>query len=214
VSHDLRAPLRAILGFCRAITTDLGERLGETGRGQFDRVVANAQRMSALIDGMLALARVTRTPVAMRPLDLSGLARDVARELAAADPARTVEVVIHDGLTAKGDPTLVRAVVTNLMANAWKFTAKRAAARIEVGSAPAESGPRAFFVRDNGAGFDVKHAQHLFGAFRRLHREEDFAGHGIGLATVERIVTRHGGRVWAEGKVDDGAVFYFTLPEA
>src|SRR5689334_541974 len=159
VSHDLRAPLRAILGYCKMINTDVGDRLGETGRGQFDRVVANAQRMSALIDGMLSLARVTRAPAMLSGVDVTAIARDVARELAAAEPARTVDVVIHDGLTAKGDPTLVRAVITNLMANAWKFTSKRAAARIELGGGDAEGGQRMFFVKDNGAGFDVKHAQ-------------------------------------------------------
>lgn len=212
VSHDLRAPLRGITSFCEIIASDLGDRLGDDGHRYFERILGNARRMAELIDAMLALARVTNAPYAAAVLDLGRIAREVGDELAATEPTRAVELVIHDGLAAKGDPTLVRAAITNLVSNAWKFTSTRASARIEIGAAGVEAGHRVFFVRDNGVGFDMRHAQNLFGVFRRLHADAEFPGHGVGLATVERIVTRHGGRVWAEACVNEGATFYFTLP--
>jgi light-regulated signal transduction histidine kinase (bacteriophytochrome) len=145
-------------------------------------------------------------------VDLSLVAREVAAELATGEPARTVDLAIHDGLVVKGDPALLRAAITNLMSNAWKFTSKRSAARIEVGGAGSEGEHRVIFVRDNGAGFDMANASKLFGAFLRLHTYAEFPGHGVGLATVERIATRHGGRVWAEARVNEGATFYLALP--
>lgn len=215
VSHDLRAPLRAITGFCDVVTTDLADRLGAEGRGYFDRIVKNAHRMSNLIDAMLRLARVTSAQLDRREIALDRLGREIVDEISAAQPDRTVDIVIHDGLRASGDPTLVRAVLTNLLSNAWKFTSKRPEARIELGARTTEdANGRVFFVRDNGAGFDMQYAQELFGVSRRLHDEAEFPGHGIGLATVERIVARHGGRVWADARVGEGATFYFTLPDA
>jgi signal transduction histidine kinase len=212
LSHDLRAPLRAIIGFSEALVEDAAHSLGNSGRHQLQRVVGNARRMSELIDGMLGLARITRTPITPAELDLGCFARDAIADLVAVDPTRSVDVVVHDDLRARGDAALIRAVVTNLVSNAWKFTSKRAAARIEVGTAGSSGAHRIFLVRDNGAGFDMAHARDLFGAFRRLHREEEFPGHGIGLATVERILARHDGRIWAESRPDQGATFYFTLP--
>jgi light-regulated signal transduction histidine kinase (bacteriophytochrome) len=146
------------------------------------------------------------------PVDLSAIAEEVGRDVRASTPERSAEFVIHMGLRAMGDPALLRAVMTNLFENAWKFTAKRAKARIEFGQRAVESGRPVFFVRDNGAGFDMKYAAKLFGAFQRLHQQEDFPGTGVGLATVQRIVIRHGGRIWAEAHPDQGATFFFTLP--
>jgi signal transduction histidine kinase len=158
---------------------------------------------------MLVLGRALDGELARAPVDLTALARELGDELREAEPRRAVELVVHDGLAAVGDPVLLRAALANLLGNAWKFTARRPRARVEVGRAGA-----AFFVRDDGAGFDMAHVGKLFGAFQRLHREDQFPGTGVGLATVERIVSRHGGRIWAEGRPDEGATFYFTLPEA
>ncbi len=212
VSHDLRAPLRALDGFSAALNEDYGDRLDDQGRNHLARIRSAAQRMGDLIDGLLALARVARGQLKKGSIDLTQIAREVGAELARADPRPLGEVVfsVEEGLTASGDLRLVRAVLENLLGNAWKFTRKRADARVEVGVSE-RGGERVFFVRDNGAGFDMSVAANLFGAFQRLHAPTDFEGHGIGLATVERIVRRHGGRVWAEGAVGAGATFYFTL---
>lgn len=214
VSHDLRAPLRAISGFSHALAEDCADALGDAGREHLERVQAGVRRMGELIDGMLALSRVMKVELRRTEVDLSALADDVGREVRDAEPGRRAEFVIHLGLRATADPVLVRALLTNLIGNAWKFTAKRAQARIEVGQRGEERGQPVFFVRDNGAGFDMAHAQKLFGVFQRLHRQEEFPGTGVGLATVQRIVTRHGGRIWAEGRPDEGATFFFTLPGA
>ena len=212
VSHDLRAPLRALDGFSQILLDDYGERLDDEGRSHLERIRAADQHMGALIDALLELSRLSRGELSRERLDISALARGVATELAEAAPGRAVEVAIADGLEAEADRDLVRALLANLLGNAWKFTARHEAARIEVGAEDA-GGERAFYVRDDGAGFDMAYADKLFGAFQRLHSPGEFEGLGIGLATVQRIVRRHGGRVWAEGAVEKGATFWFTLPE-
>jgi PAS domain S-box-containing protein len=211
VSHDLRAPLRAIDGFSQALLEDCGDRLDEQGRDHLRRVRAATQRMAQLIDDMLTLSRVTRAELRREIVDLSKLAEEIAAELRRADPDRTAEVEIEPGLVAAGDPRLLRVLVVNLLSNAWKFTAGSEPARIELGRCPTSADGRGFFVRDNGAGFDMTYANKLFAPFQRLHRQSEFPGTGVGLAIVQRIVHRHGGRVWAEGAVGRGATFYFTL---
>lgn len=212
VSHDLRAPLRAIDGFSRIVLRDELPALSERGRENLQRVRAATQRMAGLIDDLLRLSRTARTGFRRVPLDLAALAREIATELAVAEPGRRVIWHIAPALTARADPGLIRAVLENLLGNAWKFTSHRPEAAIEfarLGSLAED----AFYVRDNGAGFDPRYADKLFGAFQRLHAAEEFPGTGIGLATVQRIIQRHGGRVWAEGAVEAGATFYFTLPD-
>ena len=210
VSHDLRAPLRSIDGFSQAVLEDCGPSLDDQGRKNLERVRAASQRMGQLIDDLLGLSRLTRAEIRVERINLSDLARRVAEDIGRSQPGRAVELSIQDGLVAEADPRLLRVALDNLLRNAWKFTAKRSGARIEVGSNQ-ENGTPAFFVRDNGAGFDMRYAGKLFGAFQRLHSAAEFEGTGIGLATVQRVVRRHGGRVWAEGAVDKGATFYFTL---
>jgi signal transduction histidine kinase len=210
VSHDLRAPLRAIDGFSKVLLSSHAKSLDDRGRHYLDRVRAATQRMSELIDDLLGLARVGRQELVRREVDVSALAARVAAELARRDTERAVRVEIAPGLCAHADPQLLAIVLENLMGNAWKFTGKAAEARIEVGQ-DGNGGGRAFHVRDNGAGFDMAYADKLFGAFQRLHLDTDFEGTGIGLVTVQRIVTRHGGQIWAEGAVGKGATVYFTL---
>ncbi len=211
VSHDLRAPLRAIDGFSQALLEDYADRLDGEGKDHLRRVRAAAQRMAGLIDALLTLARVTRAEMRREPVDLSALARAIAAELQRQAPERQAEFVVADGLCVEGDSRLLQAALENLLGNAWKFTSKCRNARIEFGIARQLNGQRAYVVRDNGAGFDITYADKLFGAFQRLHAMSEFGGTGIGLATVQRIIHRHGGRVWAEGAVDQGAAFYFTL---
>ncbi len=219
VSHDLRAPLRTIDGFSRILLDDYRDTLDADGRDYLERVRLASQHMGHLIDDLLNLSRVTRSVLSRERVDLSSLASGVARDLRQADPGRDVEFVIEEGVTAWGDSRLLLLVLENLLGNAWKFTSKKPRATIEFGST---TGPvpgsasgavtgRIFYVRDDGAGFNMDYASKLFGAFQRLHRARDFEGTGIGLATVQRIVHRHGGRVWAEGEVGKGATFYFTL---
>lgn len=210
VSHDLRAPLRSIQGFGSILRKSCGDTLGPADRETLNRILAATSRMDQLIEGLLNLSRLTRAELRREPVDLSVFARDVVEELRQGNGARDVECVIPDRLTAAGDPTLLRLVLQNLFGNAWKFTRKRERARIEFGVTE-ESGERAYFVKDNGAGFDMGHAEKLFRPFQRLHPAADFPGIGIGLATVQRIVDRHGGRVWAAGTPDRGATIYFTL---
>jgi light-regulated signal transduction histidine kinase (bacteriophytochrome) len=214
VSHDLRAPLRAVSAFSDILADDFSESLGGEGQGHLERVRAGARRMGELIDAMLSLSRVAKTGLSRVPVDLSALADEVSREVSEADAGRSAEFLIHQGLRVVGDPALLRAVVTNLLGNAWKFTSSRPTARIEFGRRGEDEGHGVFFVRDNGAGFDMRYASKLFGAFQRLHRQDEFPGTGIGLATVHRIVSQHGGRVWAEGRPGEGATFFFTLPPA
>ena len=214
VSHDLRAPLRSIDGFSLALVEDYAPQLDEPARDYLNRIRAAAQRMGELIDALLILSRVTRAELRRLPLNLSALAEAVAAELRQREPGHAVELTIAPGLTAEGDPSLVRNVLENLLSNAWKFTAGCHPARIEFGRLPDDGvgdGP-VFFVRDNGAGFDMTYADRLFGAFQRLHDQRTFKGTGVGLATVQRIILRHGGRVWGEAQVGAGATFYFTLP--
>ena len=194
VSHDLRAPLRSIDGFSQILLEDYATQLDEAGRESLHRVRAASQRMGTLIDDLLKLARVTRAEIRTEDVDLSGMARDIAAELERATPERKVEFAIAPGLKARGDTRLLRVVLDNLLRNSWKYTSKRPAPRVEFRSADANGG-QAFMVRDNGAGFDMKYADKLFGVFQRLHSAADFEGTGIGLATVRRIINRHGGRI-------------------
>jgi len=210
VSHDLRAPLRSIDGFSQILLEDYATRLDEAGRESLHRVRAASQRMGTLIDDLLKLARVTRAEMRTEVVDLSGMARDIAAELQRTTPERQVEFAIAPGLKARGDARLLRVALDNLFRNSWKYTAKQPGPRVEFASVDANGG-QAFMVRDNGAGFDMKYADKLFGVFQRLHSAADFEGTGVGLATVRRIINRHGGRIWAEGAVDQGATFYFTL---
>ena len=210
VSHDLRAPLRSIDGFSLALAEDYGDKLDAQGKNHIERVRAATQRMGMLIDDMLNLSRVTRAEMRRERVDLSAMAQSVASELRKTDERRRVEWVIADGLEATGDPRLLRVVLDNLMGNAWKYTSKHPQARIEFGKA-AQNGGFAYFVKDDGAGFDAQYSQRLFGAFQRLHGMNEFPGTGVGLATVQRIVNRHGGKVWAEAAVEKGATFYFSL---
>ena len=210
VSHDLRAPLRAIDGFSKALIEDCADKLDGAGLQHLDRVRAAAQRMGELIDDMLQLSRVTRLDITRRQVDLSSLAREVAGDLRRQEPDRVVEIKIDDSLVAEADARLLRIVLENLLGNAWKFTRKVEAARIEFGASDGDE--FVCFVRDNGAGFDMRYAEKLFRPFQRLHTEADFPGTGIGLATIHRVIERHGGRVWAESVIGKGATFFFSLP--
>lgn len=210
VSHDLRAPLRGIDGWSLALLQDYGPKLDDGARQYLNRVRSETQRMGQLIDATLQLCRVTRDEMKSEKVDLTALANVIAARLREAEPQRAIEFIIAPGLTAKGDPRLLEIALTNLLGNAVKFTGKRDKARIEFGSGEKESKP-AFYVRDNGVGFDMAYAGNLFGAFQRLHKVSEFPGTGIGLAMVQRVVARHGGRVWAEGQVDHGATLWFTL---
>jgi light-regulated signal transduction histidine kinase (bacteriophytochrome) len=211
VSHDLRAPLRSIDGFSQAVVEDAGPVLDEESRGHLDRIRNATRRMGELIDDLLALSKVTRAEMKRERVDVSEISAQIVAELARHAPTRQVAVTIAPGLSATGDPQLVRLALQNLIENAWKFTGRREPAIIEVGLTKDTDGTAAFYVRDNGAGYDQNFATKLFGPFQRLHPLSEFPGSGIGLATVQRIVHRHGGHVWAEGKIDAGACFYFTL---
>jgi signal transduction histidine kinase len=213
VSHDLRAPLRSIDGFSQALLEDCADALNEQGAGYLKRVRANAQRMAELIDDLLELARLGRGDLNRNRVNLSEIGHAVATDLRKTDPNRHVEVHIQDDLVVDADRRLVQILLENLLGNAWKFTANVAKATIQVGVDYAD-GRAVYFVRDNGAGFDMTYVDKLFRPFQRLHGDGDFPGTGIGLATVRRIVDRHGGRVWAEGAVGAGATVYFTLPES
>jgi signal transduction histidine kinase len=210
VSHDLRAPLRGIDGWTLAFLEDYAHRLDDQGRTYLERVRTETQHMGQLIDDMLSLSRVGRAEMQREPVDLTALARGIAGRLRETGPERLVEFVIQEGLTAVGDPRLLEIALSNLLDNAWKFTGKLSRGVIEFGRVP-QAGEPVFFVRDNGTGFDMAYAPKLFGAFQRLHKASEFPGTGIGLATVQRIVHRHGGRIWAEAAVNQGATFYFTL---
>jgi signal transduction histidine kinase len=211
VSHDLRTPLRAIDGFSQALLEDYSQQLDATASDYLVRVRAGAQRMGGLIDALLTLARVSRASMSEERVDLTAIAEEIVSELRTANPERNTEVKIARGLSAIGDPYLLRTVLENLLNNAWKYSSKRDHAFIEFG-AQNQSDEPCFFVRDNGAGFDMSYVNKLFGAFQRLHDAKEFAGTGVGLATVQRIIHRHGGRIWAEAAIDKGATFYFTLP--
>lgn len=213
VSHDLRAPLRAIDGFSRVVLEDFAGALGPKGQDYLQRVCAAAERMAELIDDLLELSRVGRADLRRGPVDLSHLARQIVAELQKGSD-RQVEIVLQEALLADADRRLIRVALENLLGNSWKFTANAPNPRIDFGREARDGRDDVYFVRDNGAGFDMTYAGKLFRPFQRLHSDADFAGTGIGLATVHRIVDRHGGRVWAEGAVGQGATFYFTLPPA
>ena len=212
VAHDLRAPLRGMNGFAQVLLDTYRDKLDADGQDWLEEIVLNAGKMGALIDALLSLARLTRSEPRREMVDLSSVVRATVKQLVATEPGRKVEVVVQDHLMADLDPVLARALIENLLSNAWKFTSKVPLARVEFGSTVSD-GARAFFVRDNGAGFDMNFADKLFGPFQRLHTTEDFPGTGIGLATVQRIARRHGGRTWADSRVNGGATFYFAFPE-
>jgi len=211
VSHDLRAPLRSIDGFSQLLLQDVAGKLDGKGEDYLRRVCESAQRMGEIIDDLLSLSRVGLAELRRDRIDLSGIAHDVFEELGKQHPNRKVELRIAERLPAEADSRLMRVAFDNLLGNAWKFTAKVPAGQIEIG-AEQKQGGTVFFVRDNGAGFDMSYAENLFRPFQRLHSESEFPGTGIGLATVHRIIERHGGRIWAEGAVGHGATFYFTIP--
>jgi PAS domain S-box-containing protein len=211
VAHDLRAPLRGMSGFAQILLEDYGDKLDASGIDSLHEIHDNALRMGALIDALLSLARVTRSEPSPEWVDLGVLARDIADRLTAASPERHLEFAVNGDLRAYIDLSLARTLLANLVENAWKFTSTRSSARI-VCSVEDHDGASTFFVRDNGVGFDMAHADKLFVPFQRLHTTNEFPGTGIGLATAQRIVHRHGGRIWASGEVDGGATIYFTLP--
>ena len=210
VAHDLRQPLRGISGFSGALLEDYSDKLDAQGKDYLKRVDAASQRMARMIDSLLDMSRVMRVEIHRGPVDLSGMAKSIASSLQEVEPEREVEFVISDGLIAEGDARLLRLVLENLLGNAWKFTSKRARATIEFGVSR-DDGHGEYYVRDDGVGFDNAYADQLFIVFQRLHRVEEFSGSGVGLSITQRIVERHGGRIWAEGEVDKGATFYFTL---
>ena len=214
IAHDLRSPLRALDGYSYLLAAGHAAGLDEEGRELLGRIRSTSRRMGELLDGLLSLARIGREPVRREEVDLSTLAARALDELRAAEPGRRVEVELPLTLPARGDPRLLGTVLQNLVGNAWKFTAGRDPAHLVVGEVAMNGGERAFFVRDDGVGFAPEHASQLFRPFHRLHRADEFPGHGIGLATVERLIARHGGRVWAEGRPGAGATVYFTLPAA
>lgn len=211
VSHDLRAPLRAIDGFSQALVEDYKDVLDDTGKDYLRRVRAAAQKMGALIDDMLKLAKVNRTEVTLSEVDLSEMLNAIVEELKDAEPNRNVTVKVTSGLTAWCDSHLMKIALINLLNNAWKYTSKNPDACIEFGMR-LHNGSPAFFIEDNGVGFDMAYADKLFGAFQRLHSAGEFSGTGVGLATVKRVISRHGGDIWAKAVPDKGATFYFTLP--
>ena len=212
VAHDLRAPLRAIDGFSQALIDELGDELGEVGRGYAQRVRSSAQRMATLIDDLLRLSRVTRSPLHFQRVDLAELFHTTVATLQRDDPKRRVEISSSGDLVTRGDPRLLAIMFDNLVGNAWKFTSRREIAHIAL-AAEMLDGERVFSVSDDGVGFDMKYVQKLFGVFNRLHTDSDFPGTGVGLATVQRVVARHGGRAWARGEVGAGATFSFTLSD-
>lgn len=210
VSHDLRAPLRVVEGFARILKEDYGARLDRVGNDHLDRVMSAAARMNSMIDALLSLSQLSTRPLVCQPVNLSQQAGYVVEELQRAAPQRELALDIEPGLVVQGDPTLLRMVLENLLGNAWKYSAKAERTEISFGSVQ-QGGRRVFVVSDNGAGFDMRFAERLFGVFQRLHSASDFQGTGVGLALVRRIIRRHGGDIWAESAVGEGARFYFTL---
>ena len=210
VSHDLRAPLLSFDSLNQSLLKDYGDSLDPRAKDYLQRMRRASERMTSVFDGLQTLFRLTSGEIHRETTDISAMAADIVAEMRAADPERKVDVGIAEGLTVFGDPRLLRILMTNLISNAWKFTSKEAAGRVEIGAEIVDADTR-LFVRDNGVGFDMIYAHKLFGAFQRLHSQSDFPGVGIGLATVRRIVNRHGGRAWAEGAVGEGATIYFVL---
>jgi light-regulated signal transduction histidine kinase (bacteriophytochrome) len=213
VSHDLRAPLRAINGFAEILLKDFGGKIDAKGQHYLNTVADSGRKMGRLVDDLLAFSRLGRQPLAKAPLDLNDLVRQVLDDLRRHEPGRAVTVRLQALPPAHGDRTLVGQALQNLLGNAWKFTQKTPQPLIEVG-AIADGPETVYYIRDNGAGFDMKYGEKLFGVFQRLHRDEEFPGTGVGLAIVHRVIQRHGGRIWVEAAVGAGATFFFTLPEA
>jgi len=211
VSHDLRTPLSSIHAFSQLVVKIDGDQLSGKGRHYLDRIGVGVKHMGDLIEGLLTLAQVSRKQINSEPVDLSEIARRIGRDHREREPGRQAALQVQDGLSAQGDARLLSLVVQNLLGNAWKFTSRKPLARIQVGGEPGLDGNTVFFVRDNGAGFDMAYAAKLFGTFERLHSPEEFSGTGIGLATVKRIIERHAGHVWAESTPNEGAAFFFTL---
>ena len=211
IAHDLRAPLRIIDGYHQLLVESSADQLDEKGKSYLQHIFAASQQMGHLIDDLLNLSQVNRHEMTKIKVNLSQIAERIVADLRTNQPERVVEVVIQDHLTASADRSLIRVLLVNLLENAWKFTRKQSSARIEFGMSH-NGDQQIFFVRDNGVGFDMAYANKLFGAFQRLHSVTEFEGTGVGLATVQRVVHRHGGRIWAEGAVNEGATFYFTLP--
>ncbi|UFS71344.1 ATP-binding protein [Geomonas sp. RF6] len=210
VSHDLRAPVRNVCSFAQLLQEDYGDRLDRAGQDYLERINTSCRRAEALIDELLQLARISRSSINVKRLDLSAMGEEIAAELLTIDPERQVNFTIPPGIEAQGDETLMRTVLTNLLGNAYKYSGKRVVAAIELGVEEQEFGP-VYYVRDNGAGFDMEKAAQLFAPFHRLHRSSEFEGNGVGLAIVQRVIRRHGGDVWARAEVAKGATFYFTL---
>jgi hypothetical protein len=211
VAHDLRSPLITIDGFSRLLAESCADTISQEAQGYVVRITAATARMQGLINDLLALSKIVRAPMHQTPVDLSKMAREIAASLAESAPEHKVEFIC-DHLAACADPGMMRIVLENLLSNAWKFTSKTAAARVEFGLIERNSHLTTFFLRDNGAGFDPRYCSNLFSPFHRLHSQEQFPGTGIGLATVRRIINRHGGEIRADGEVNSGAVFYFSLP--
>ena len=211
VAHDLRAPLQAMSGFSGALLEEYGDVLDQVGRRYAERIQVNSEQMAALLDSLLQLFRLSRAAMNPGPVDLSAEVAAIAGELQAAEPDRRVRFTIQAGVRVSADRTLIRSVLRNLVENAWKFTSGRDDASIEFGSTPASDAPVCCYIRDNGVGFDPAYAIKLFQPFQRLHSDREYRGTGLGLASVKQIVEHHGGRVWAEGAVGEGATFYFTL---
>jgi hypothetical protein len=210
VSHDLRAPLRTIIGFSSALLEDYTETIDSVGQNYLRRIAGGAQKMDVLIQDMLSLSRISRQELEPENVDLSAIAGSIVEELRRDEPQRRVDIVIQPQMPARGDPRMLHLAMSNLVRNAWKYTSKNPEARIEIGSRR-QGEDEVFFVRDNGAGFESQYAEDLFSPFKRLHTDSEFPGTGIGLAIVERVIRKHGGRVWAEGQVGKGARFFFTL---
>lgn len=213
VSHDLGAPLRSVQGFSRILSEKYSGNLDEKGRDYLARVQAAAQKLNQMIDALLQMSRQSRVEMNITEVDLSGIAGSIVDRLGRSAPERAVKFIVAENIHAHGDLRLITLALTNLLGNAWKFTANKEEAIIEFGSELID-GNQTFIVRDNGAGFDMALSSRLFGAFQRLHQEREFPGTGVGLSLVQRVVHRHGGRIWAEGKVGEGATFYFTLAPA
>jgi len=211
VSHDLRSPLNTIHGFGQLLLKSNGSKLDDKGQHYLNRIRAGAQQMGELIDGLLSLAKLSLDPMKFESVDMSAIARRVEQEYRELEPERQVQVNVQDALLVQGDAVLIAVVLQNLLGNAWKYSAKQDAARIDIGSEAGPDGQTVYFVKDNGAGFDMAYADKLFGVFQRLHSNTDFSGIGVGLANVKRVVERHGGRAWAQGTLNVGATFYFTL---
>jgi light-regulated signal transduction histidine kinase (bacteriophytochrome) len=215
VAHDLRAPLRSLEGFTQALIEDCGSQLDEDGKRYLNYIRESSLKMTQMVDGLLALSRVTRGELNPVAVNLSAVARKILSQLQASSPQRAVEIVIPDGITGQGDARMLTIALEHLLGNAWKFTRHQSAPQIEfgvdAGTPDAGKQPPVYFVRDNGAGFDEQYASKLFNVFQRLHTAEEFEGIGVGLAIVHRILGRHGGRAWAQSTVDQGATFYFTL---